>query len=185
MSAKKILIILIGGCSRSGKSYLSRELVKKSKESGIDCRILSIDSWLINVEKRKPFSKVTERFEMEAVNQAVEGIVNGHIVTPPLYDPITRQQIQEIGNDPISLASGILIVDGVIALVDGDLLKKSDFRIYVKISEFKRLRRLIDFYSRVKKIPRAEYQKIIRDREIEEIPLVEQSSERANVIFEW
>lgn len=183
--AKTILIVLIGGCSRAGKSSLARELFEKSKESGIDCCILNIDSWLVSVDKRKPFSKVTERFDMTAVNRAVEEILNGKIVTPPVYDPITRRQIQKIGNDPISITSGILIIDGVITLANEDLMKKSDYRIFVKISECVRLRRLIDFYSRIKKVPRKEYKKIIRDREKEEVPLIKKSSSLADVIFEW
>jgi len=55
----------------------------------------------------------------------------------------------------------------------------------VKISECKRLRRLIDFYNRVKKISRNEYKKIIRDRELEEVPLIKKSSVLADAIFEW
>ena len=185
ISAKSIQIVLIGGCSRSGKSTLAQELVEKCTYAGIPCRIVNIDSWLVSVDKRKPFSKVTERFDMASVNLAVEEIVNGQIVTPPVYDQITRRQIPGIGNDPISITFGILIIDGVISLVDEDLVKKSEFRIFVKISECKRLRRLIDFYSHIKKVPREEYKKIIREREKEEVPLIKKSSSLADVIFEW
>ena len=185
ISSKNILIVLIGGCSRSGKSTLARELTEKFSRAGIPCRILNIDSWLVSIDKRKPFSKVTERFDMVAVNMAVEEIVNGQIVTPPVYDPITRRQIQKIGNNPISITFGILIIDGVITLADEGLIKKSDFRIFVKISECKRLRRLINFYSHIKKVPKEEYKRIIRDREKEEVPLIKKSSALADVILEW
>jgi len=185
ISAKSIQIVLIGGCSRSGKSTLAQELAEKCTYAGIPCQIMNIDSWLVSVDKRKPFSTVIERFDMVAVNLAVERIVKGQIVTPPVYNPITRRQIPGIGNDPISITSGILIIDGVITLADENLVKKSDFRIFVKISEYKRLRRLIDFYGRIKKIPREEYKKIIREREKEEVPLIKESSTRADVIFEW
>jgi len=185
ITTKNVQVVSIGGCSRSGKSMLALELMKRYSNLGFACRILNIDSWLISFDKRKPFSMVTERYDMKAVNLAVEQIVNGLIVFPPVYDPISRRQILAIGNDPFSLKSGILIVDGVLALVDEDLLRKSDYKIFVKISECKRLRRLIDFYNRVKKISRNEYKKIIRDRELEEVPLIKKSSVLADAIFEW
>jgi uridine kinase len=184
-SKKGIFIILVGGCSRAGKSSLSLYLEEKFKCNEINCRILNLDSWLISVDKRKTNSKVLERFEIIEINKAVKNILNNEIVIPPFYNPVSRKREKNSSGQPIKLESGILIVEGVISLAVEYLLNISDVNIYVDITDTLRIKRLIHFYKDVKKIEKDRYKKIIQDREIEETLFIKNTKNNADFIFCW
>ncbi len=144
-----------------------------------------MDSWLISVDKRKPDSTVSERYELSGINAAVERIVKGETVLPPVYDPVTRKRVEGITGQPVQLDTGVLIVEGVIALTDTSLRSKSHINIFVDIADTLRIKRLLDFYGRVKKVERATYKNIIREREKEETLFVKGSIHNADLVFNW
>lgn len=144
-----------------------------------------MDSWLISVDKRKPDSTVSERYELAGINAAVEKIVKGETVSPPVYDPATRKRVEGITGQPVQLDAGVLIVEGVIALADTSLRNQSHISIFVDIADILRIKRLLDFYNRVKKVERAAYKNIILEREKEETLFVKRSMYNADLIFNW
>lgn len=182
-SKKDIFIILIGGCSRSGKSSLSFSLENKFKPQNIKCKILNLDSWLISVDKRINNSKVIDRYEIIEINEAIKNILNKKIVIPPFYNPISRKREEKSYGNPLQLDSGILIIEGVISLAVEYLLKISDVNIYVDISDTLRIKRLINFYRDVKKIEKNLYKKILIDRELEETIFIKNTKNNADFIF--
>lgn len=183
--SKEKFVILVGGCSRSGKSTLTEYLEKELTKFGIQTHSINMDSWLISVDERPANSTVSQRYELLEIRNAVEKLLRGEAINTPIYDPVKRKRVKDRFKDPFHISSGILIIDGVIALADEVLLQKSDMRIYVSIPDCLRIKRLLSFYKEVKKIDRNEYKKIIRAREGEETLFVKKSSLNADFVFCW
>ena len=55
------MIVLVGGCSRTGKTVLVSKLMEYIKSSEISTTVIKLDSWLVSLEKRKEDSSVLER----------------------------------------------------------------------------------------------------------------------------
>ncbi len=182
-SSRNIFLILIGGCSRSGKTTLSNKLSAHFNESGIDTLVVGLDSWLIGINERKPDSTVIERYEMQRINSDLEVLLNGGIVTPPVYDPVSRKRVAEKAEKSLMIKTGIVIIEGVVALCDPGLIAKKGVSVFVRAPHLTRIKRLLDFYGRVKKIPREEYKQIIRKREKEEVPFIDRSVDFADLIY--
>ncbi len=181
INSNKVFIILIGGCSRSGKTTLSEKLYDNLKINGINSLLVSIDSWLLSIEERKPDSTVSDRYEINSIVNAVQKLKEGKSVEMPKYDLISRRRRNE--SSRVFIESGVLIVEGTITLSITKLLNMSDFNIYVQISDYERVKKLINFYSNIKKIDKLEYKKIIKERENEEVPFIKNSSKKADIIF--
>lgn len=178
-------VILIAGLSRSGKSTLTNELIKCFSEYSINTSVVRLDSWLIDVDKRKEESTVAERYDVEEINNAINDLLKGKSINPPIYNQITRKRVEGEFEKPIKFINGILIIEGVIALSISNIRQKSAMSIYVDIDNLLRLKRLIFFYKNVKCLSKANYKKIIFDREIEETPFIKKSAEFAQIIFKW
>ncbi len=178
-------IILIGGFARVGKSTLAKELHRKLENRNIKSQIITIDSWLVSFDKRKPDSKVIDRYHIENMISALKKLINGIEINPPLYDPVSRTQIAEVGPEQVSFKSGILIIEGVIALALTELVNLATLKIHIEITDCKRLKRLVDFYKTIKGLPAKEYKRLILEREKEEIPYIKKSSQNADVILSW
>lgn len=176
-------IILIGGCARVGKSTLSKRLNQLLKDRNLMSQVISLDSWLISHDKRKPGSKVIDRYHTKNMISALMDLYNGNVIYPPLYDSITRIQLSEIGPKPVSFKSGVLIVEGVIVLALNELTKLASIKIHLDINNCKRLRRLIEFYKVTKKISANEYKQLIKAREKEEVPYIRSISQNADIIY--
>ncbi len=177
-------LILVGGCSRSGKSTVAEKLAKKIAADKVENRIVKIDSWLVSLEKRGPASRVMDRYECEKITQSVKIILKGGVVSPPVYDVNSRRRIAEHGADKIFIKDGVLIAEGVIALALEKLTKKAILKIFVNIPDSVRLQRLKNFYNKVKLLNMAEAMKVINSREKEEVPFVKKTAKYADVIFE-
>jgi len=89
--------MLIGGCSRTGKSTLASKLSKTFEADGVECGIVNLDSWLVSLEERKIDSTVMERYDCVAIIKAVKEILSGKKVFPPVYDVVSRRRISERG----------------------------------------------------------------------------------------
>ena len=183
-SKKKHFVILIGGCSRSGKSSLSDKLINIFKSKGQNALLCGIDSWLISLENRTNNSVVIDRYDVDDICLAVNELINCKSVIQPTYDLVSRKRKKDIKGTTLFLESGILIIEGTITLAIENLVKLSDLNVYVETSEFKRKKRLIQFYSTIKKLSRLEYKKIIQEREQEEVPFIKKSVENAHIIFQ-
>ncbi|OGW81889.1 MAG: hypothetical protein A3G33_05260 [Omnitrophica bacterium RIFCSPLOWO2_12_FULL_44_17] len=176
------MLVLIGGCSRSGKSTVALKLSKKFSDRNIPSQIINLDAWLISIEKRKDNSTVLERYDCEAIEKSVEDLLKGFTIMPPVYDFRTRRRVSETGGNPITLSSGILIAEGVVALALENLCKRASIKIFVDISDIVRLKRLMDFYYESKFLSYNESKTIINEREAEEVPFVKSTAKYADLI---
>lgn len=183
LSCIQSCLILIGGCSRSGKSIIASRLSQNFTANGIDNPIVAIDSWLISLENRKPDSTVLGRYDCETIIKSIKEILSGNIVYPPVYDINSRRRIAQQSKDPIFAKSGIIIVEGVIALALKELLDIAVLRIFVTVSDKIRLARLTDFYHKTKGLSIKQTKDVIFSREAEEVPFIKKTAEYADVIF--
>jgi uridine kinase len=176
-------LILIGGCSRSGKSTLAHAVASRFTASGISTRVLGLDHWLIDVEHRSAASTVLERYDGNAIVQAVMALLCGETVHPPVYDVVTRRRVAERSEEGVCLATGVLIVEGVVALALEELLRSARARIYTHTDDDVRLARLRDFYTRTKRLGADEAESLIEARELEEVPSIKQTVAHADFVF--
>ena len=182
--ASNIALVLVGGCSRSGKTRLVSKLSAKPTASGMGWAVATLDSWLISVEKRKPGSSALARYDTEAIVESLGKLRQRQKIYSPIYDAASRRWIAESSFEPISIKDGILFVEGVIALGIESLVECASLRVFVDIPDGIRMKRLAEFYANVKKLPENEYEDILQERESEEVPFVKGTSLNADVIFD-
>ncbi len=183
-SLDKLILILVGGCSRAGKTVLVSKLSEKVAFCGIKTAVINLDSWLVSLDKRKKGSSVLERYEVNSIVSAIEKIKHGAAIYPPVYDVVSRRRVAGSGPDPIAINNGVLFVDGVIALAIDKLFEAAALRIFVDIPDKLRRQRLVRFYSNTKSLSRKEYINIIETREKEEVPFIKKTAVNADVIFD-
>ena len=177
------MIILVGGCSCTGKTVLVSKLTENIVNSGINTAVVNLDSWLISVEERKEDSSVIERYEIPLIISSLKKIQQGEAIYPPVYDAVSRRRITDSGVDSISMKSGIMIIEGVVALAIEELAENATLGIFVDIPDKLRKQRLVDFYADVKHLGKKEYENIIETREKEEVPFVKRTAVNAGIIF--
>jgi uridine kinase len=182
-SSNKPMVVLVGGCSRTGKTVLVSKLVEIFISSGINTVSVQLDSWLISVENRREDSSVLERYEIPSIIASIKRLQQGEQIYPPVYDAVSRRRIKESGIAPISINEGILFIEGVVALAIGELVENAKLGIFVDIPDELRRQRLVNFYSDVKRLDRKEYEDIIKKREKEEVTFIKETAVHADVIF--
>ena len=183
-SSNKPMMVLVSGCSRTGKTLLVSKLTKNIISSGINTLSLKLDSWLISVENRKEYSSVLERYEIPAIISSIKRLQQREKIYPPVYDAVLRRRVTESGFTPISINEGILFVEGVVAFAIEELIENATLRICVNIPDELRRQRLVRFYSDIKRLDRKGYEEIIKKREEEEVPFIKETAVYADVIFD-
>ena len=183
-SYNKPMTVLVGGCSRTGKTVLSSKLSENFISLGINTAIVKLDSWLISVDNRKQDSSVLERYELPSIISSITKIQRGETIYPPIYDPVSRRRVAEYGLDLISIKDGILFVEGIVALAIEELVSNATIRIFVDIPDMLRQQRLVHFYSDIKKLNRKEFECIIETREKEEVNFIKKTAVNADIIFD-
>lgn len=182
-SYNKRVTVLVGGCSRTGKTVLSSKLSESFISLGINTAIVKLDSWLVSVDNRKQDSSVLERYELPSIISSITKVQRGETICPPVYDAVSRRRVAKYGVDMISIKDGILFVEGVVAFAIEELIKNATLRIFVDIPDKLRKQRLVDFYSNIKRLDRKEYENIIETREKEEVPFIKRIVANADVIL--
>ncbi len=180
----KTILILVGGCSRAGKTVLVSKLTENIISSGVKTTVINLDSWLVSVDNRKQDSTVLERYEIPSIISSIKKVQQRKTIYPPVYDAISRRRVAEHGTDSISIKDGILFIEGVVSLAIEELIENATLRIFVDIPDKLRKQRLVDFYSDIKRLDIKEYQNIIETRENEEVPFIKRTAVNADVIFD-
>jgi len=183
-SGKQRFLVLIGGCSRTGKSTFAKLLQQKFEKQGVRTLVVSLDNWLLGIDERTGTETVRERYKYPEIVDALREVMAGRAVHPPVYDPKTRLVVHRRSPIALILDAGVCIVDGVIALDIPELRELSDFMIYTEIPDGIRKERLMDFYLHFKGCSLEETEKIIGDRELEEVTIIKETSTYADVIFD-
>ena len=179
----RLLLILVGGLSRSGKSTFSNKLQYKILENGIDSKVICLDNWIVDIAKRTGQETVRERFNYEAIIKSISEYIEGKEITTSKYDPEFRKSLNVLYKiEPIS--KGIVIVEGVVAIDIPELRRLSDLIVYVKTSESEREQRFHEFHLNVKKMSRQQSDLIYEQRQDNENLIIKETLLLSDIVYD-
>ena len=138
-------IILVGGGSSSGKSFVTAAVIKRIGEDNItritmddyykDQSNISLEErYLVNYDHPKAFDWPLMRRQIQALKE-------GKTIQKPVYDfvQLTRSdKVEEV------VPKKLIVVEGIMALADAQMRNLGDLRVFISASAERRfLRRLI------------------------------------------
>lgn len=137
-------IILIGGGSASGKTYVSQKLIERLGEEKVTR--ISIDDYykdlteLTMEERCKVNYDSPKAFDFALLEEHLRKLKQGKGIEKPIYDFTIHNRSEKTEHlEP----SPIIIVEGIMALVKDKIRKEGDVRVFIKASaETRFLRRL-------------------------------------------
>lgn len=138
-------IILIGGGSSSGKTYVTNRVVEKVGKENVT--LISLDDYYKD-QKEKTFEERTKTnydhpkaFDWKLIRQQIKDLKENKQIEKPIYDFVTHSRKEET---EIVKPNKIIIVEGIMALIDAQVRAMGDLKVFIRASaERKFLRRLI------------------------------------------
>ena len=138
-------IILIGGGSASGKTYVLSRVIEKLPKEKV-CKI-SLDDYYKDFgtlpfeERAKVNFDHPKSFDWKLMKEQLTDLKNGKAIDKPLYDFTTHSRSKEVEHvEPKEL----IIIEGIMALVNKDLRDLGDLKVFISASRERRLVRRID-----------------------------------------
>ena len=137
-------IILLGGGSSSGKSYISDQVIKNVGKKNITR--LSIDDYYINQdipieERRKVNYDHPKAFDWDMIRKHVSLLKEGKEIRKPIYDYTILNRSDKYENVK---PNKLILIEGIMALVDKKLRNLSNLKIFINANpEIRFLRRFI------------------------------------------
>jgi len=170
-------IILIGGCSKVGKSTASQVMRMTRKSCGRDYKIIPLDFWLLSPRERVEGGGVLTRYDVKGIVEFAKflsdfdsnELIKGFQLKSKLS---CFENIRIRKND-------FLIIEGVPALLIKELRECTSARIFIDLDDFERLARFKKEYK-----SRGDSEDIIslkmKSRELDEVKLIKDSKIYAN-----
>ena len=138
-------IILVGGGTASGKTYVINEVVKLIGEENV--AHLSIDDYyndltsLTMEERIKVNYDHPKAFDWPLIKKQLIDLKNDKTILKPIYDFTIHNRIEKtVELQP----KKIVIVEGIMALVNKDIRSIGDLKIFINASRERRLLRRMD-----------------------------------------
>ena len=138
-------IILIGGGSASGKTYVLRKVLEKIPAEKIT--VVSIDDYykdfsILPMEERAKINfDHPKAFDWKLMNEQLKALKNGQTIEKPKYDFTIHGRSKETETvEPKEL----IVIEGIMALVNKDLRAIGDLKVYINASRERRLVRRIE-----------------------------------------
>lgn len=138
-------IILVGGGSSSGKSFVTSNVIKNIGVKNVT-RITLDDYYkdqsnLTFQERVKTNYDHPKAFDWKLLREQVLSLKNNHEIQKPIYDFVNHTRSK---NTEIVVPKPLIIVEGIMALVDKQLREIGDLRVFISASSERRfLRRMI------------------------------------------
>jgi hypothetical protein len=146
-------IVLVGGGSSSGKSYVTRNVIDKIGEENI-CR-LTIDDYYkdqtdVPLEvRRKVNYDHPKAFDWKLLRSQIMDLKNDKPIDKPVYDFTIHNRSDKVEH---IIPKKIILVEGIMALVDKSLREMGDLKVFITASpEVRFLRRFIRDHSERKR----------------------------------
>lgn len=138
-------IILVGGGSSSGKSYVTTEVVKNVGEA--DITRITIDDYYKD-QSAMPFEERVKvnydhpkAFDWPLMRKQIRMLKEGQTIEKPIYDFSVHNRSDKTET---IVPKKIVVVEGIMALVDRQLREIGDLRIFITATpEVRFLRRFI------------------------------------------
>ena len=138
-------VILIGGGSASGKTYVLKKVLEKIPENKI-ARI-SIDDYykdfsVLPMEERAKINfDHPKSFDWKLINSQLKALKNGETIEKPIYDFVTHSRSDKT---EIVEPKELIIIEGIMALVNRELRSIGDLSVFISASRERRLVRRIE-----------------------------------------
>ena len=138
-------IILVGGGSASGKTYVIDQVISKLGSDNIvhfsiDDYYKDLSSMALEDRKKQNFDH-PKAFDWKLMKEQLLMLKNDHAVDKPTYDYVAHTRAKEVVRvEPNKL----IIVEGIMALVNKDVRELGDLKIFINASRERRLLRRID-----------------------------------------
>jgi uridine kinase len=138
-------LILVGGGSSSGKTYITESIIKAIGEDKIT--YITLDDYykdqsdMSMAERMKVNYDHPKAFDWPLMRKQIADLKAGKTIQKPTYDftTLTRSDKTET-----IVPKDLIIAEGIMALVDKDLRSISDLRVFISASDERRfLRRII------------------------------------------
>ena len=137
-------VILIGGGSASGKTYVLHKVLESLPADRV--AHISLDDYykdfsvLPMEERAKVNFDHPKAFDWKLMNQQLSDLKNGKTIEKPIYDFTIHGRKKET---EIVEPKELIIIEGIMALVNKDLRSLGDLKIFINASREKRLVRRI------------------------------------------
>jgi D,D-heptose 1,7-bisphosphate phosphatase len=179
--SKKPFVISIGGLSRSGKSTIAGIMSIVLAHKGVRTIILGLDDLLIDLNNRKKWMCVRDRYDYKKIESDVRSFLAGREIHVHKYDAENRTKIKSTETIKLDTYEAV-IIDGVVALDISHLREISSLKIYTDIDEKLRKKRFYEFY-RYKGLTEDKIADLYLERQNDEFSIIVQSKKYADHIF--
>ena len=138
-------VILIGGGSASGKTYVLKKVMEKIP--GDKITRISIDDYYKNFselpfeERAKINYDHPKSFDWKLMNEQLKALKNGQTIEKPIYDFTTHSRSDKT---EIVEPKELIVIEGIMALVNKDLRALGDLKVFINASRERRLVRRIE-----------------------------------------
>ena len=138
-------VILIGGGSASGKTYVLRKVMEKIP--GDKITHISIDDYYKNFsdlpfeERAKINYDHPKSFDWKLMNEQLKALKNGQTIEKPIYDFANHLRSDKT---EIVEPKELIVIEGIMALVNKDLRALGDLKVFINASRERRLVRRIE-----------------------------------------
>lgn len=138
-------LILIGGGSASGKTYILNKVIEKLPKEKI--AHISLDDYykdfsILPMEERvKVNYDHPKAFDWKLMKEQLLDLKNGKAINKPIYDFVIHGRKQET---ELIEAKEVIIVEGIMALVNKEVRELGDLCVFINASRERRLTRRIE-----------------------------------------
>ena len=138
-------VVLVGGGSASGKTYVLRKVLEKLPEDKVT--VISLDDYYkdfsdLPLEERAKINwDHPKAFDWKLMNAQLSDLKNGKTIEKPIYDFTIHGRSNKTEKvEPKDL----IIIEGIMALVNKDLRSIGDLKVFISASRERRLVRRIE-----------------------------------------
>ena len=138
-------IILIGGGSASGKTYVLSEVLKRLPQDKLT--LISLDDYykdfsVLPIEERAKLNfDHPKAFDWPLLKEQMRALKEGKEIDKPVYDFVIHGRKPEPEHVK---PNELILVEGIMALVNKDLRELGDLKVFINASREKRLVRRIE-----------------------------------------
>ena len=138
-------VVLIGGGSASGKTYVLRKVLEKFPKKKVT--LVSLDDYykdfkVLPMEERVKINfDHPKAFDWPLLKEQIKDLKEGKAIEKPIYDFVIHGRREETEHvEPKEL----ILVEGIMALVNKDLRSYGDLKVFINASRERRLVRRIE-----------------------------------------
>lgn len=138
-------IILVGGGSSSGKSFVTQEVLKNVGEENVTR--MTMDDYYLDqadiplVDRYKVNYDHPKAFDWPLMRRQIRALKEGLPIEKPVYDFVHLTRSNQI---EVVAPKKVIIVEGIMALVDKQVRNLGDLRVFIQAGAERRfLRRII------------------------------------------